>query len=91
MQVSVDIAMHPISDEFVAPIHAFIAALEAVAGIDVVPGPISTQVYGEFDVLMPALGAAIRDVFEDADHLNVFTLRIASGDARALEAQHPRA
>ncbi len=90
MQISVDIAMHPVADEFVAPIHAFIDALESIPGIDVVAGPMSTQIYGEFDVLMPALCAAIRDVFAGADHLNLFTLRIASGDARALEARHPR-
>lgn len=90
MQVSVDIAMHPIADEFVAPIHAFIAALEGAAGIDVVPGPMSTQVYGEFDTVMAALTAAIRKAFASSDHLDLFTLRIASGDARALEARHPR-
>ncbi len=82
--------MHPIADEFVAPIHAFIATLEAAQGVDVESGPMSTQLYGDYDIVMAALSAAIRDCFVGADHLNLFTLRIASGDARALQAEHPR-
>jgi uncharacterized protein YqgV (UPF0045/DUF77 family) len=45
MNVSVELTLSPLQDDFEAPIIAFIKALRA-SGLTVLENPLSTQVYG---------------------------------------------
>lgn len=64
MRIAVDISLYPLDQDFIPPIKDVIARLAAHESIDVVTNPMSTQLRGEFDVVMPALQAEIRTSFE---------------------------
>lgn len=63
MQISVELTLSPLQNEFVAPIIAFIKKLRA-SGLTVIENPLSTQVYGDYDVVMPLLHSEIKNAFE---------------------------
>ncbi|MEM7611664.1 MAG: hypothetical protein AAF270_08310 [Pseudomonadota bacterium] len=64
MLARADISLYPLADDFIPPIDDVIERLNAHAAIDVVTNPMSTQVTGEYDVLMAALTEEIRVSFE---------------------------
>lgn len=75
MQVAVDISLYPLDADFLPPIRDVISRLNNHADIEVVTNPLSTQLRGEFDVVMDALKAEIGSTF-DAVPKAVFAIRI---------------
>ncbi len=78
MKVSVDISLYPIKNDYKQPILDFIQELKA-SEFKVIENNLSTQIYGDYDELMPFLNSKIKDVFFD-DNLYVFVLKIIKGD-----------
>ena len=78
MKVSVDISLYPIKNEYQKPILDFIAELRA-SEFKVIKNDLSTQIFGEYDMVMPFLNSKIKDVFFD-DNLYIFVLKIIKGD-----------
>lgn len=75
MQVVVDISLYPLDKEFISPIKDVIERLKRHDGIEVETNRMSTQVRGDFDVVMPILSAEIRTTFEKLPHA-VFAIKI---------------
>lgn len=75
MQVAVDISLYPLDADFIPPIKDIIARLDARQGIEVEKNRMSTQIRGDFDVVMPVLSQEIRTTFETVPRA-VFTIRI---------------
>ncbi len=75
MQVAVDISLYPLDADFIPPIKDVIERLNAYPEIAVVTNPLSTQLRGEFDVVMDALKAEIGTTFETLPKA-VFAIRI---------------
>lgn len=75
MRIAVDISLYPLHEDFIPPIKDVIGRLQAHDGIDVTTNRMSTQLVGEFDVVMPALQAEIRTTF-DALPKAVFAIKI---------------
>jgi uncharacterized protein YqgV (UPF0045/DUF77 family) len=75
MQVAVDISLYPLDAEFVPPIKNVIARLEACAGIEVEKNRMSTQLRGEFDIVMAILTRELRTTFEAVPKA-VFAIKI---------------
>lgn len=75
MKVAVDISLYPLADDFLPPIQDVIRRLNEHEGITVSTNPMSTQVRGDYDTVMPALNAEIRKTFEDVPKA-VFAIRI---------------
>ncbi len=75
MQVAVDISLYPLDAEFVTPIKNVIARLEACAGIEVEKNRMSTQLRGEFDIVMAILTRELRTTFEAVPKA-VFAIKI---------------
>ena len=75
MQVAVDISLYPLDADFIPPIKNVIDRLSQHAGVEVERNRMSTQLRGEFDVVVPALTAEIRTTFEDIPKA-VFTIKI---------------
>jgi uncharacterized protein YqgV (UPF0045/DUF77 family) len=75
MQVAVDISLYPLDADFLPPIRDVISRLNNHADIEVETNPLSTQLRGEFDVVMDALKAEIGTTF-DAVPKAVFAIRI---------------
>ena len=52
MQVSIELSLYPLNEKFISPIDDFINRLETYNIIEVRKNNMSTQLFGEFDVLM---------------------------------------
>ncbi|MCE2613350.1 thiamine-binding protein [Flavobacteriaceae bacterium D16] len=83
MQVSVELTLSPLQDEFEPPIIAFIKNLRA-SGFKVMENPLSTQIYGDYDQLMPFLQEAMKEALMDADR-GLFFLKIVKSDRSQYE------
>lgn len=64
MQIAVDISLYPITDDFIPPIDDVIARLRSNDDIEVETNAMSTQLRGEYDVVMSVLQREIKTSFE---------------------------
>lgn len=55
MQASVEISMYPLTAEYEAAVIAFIKSLKLKNNVKVVSNPLSTQVFGNLDDILPLL------------------------------------
>lgn len=82
MNISVDISYYPLHDEFIPPILDFIRRLKEHPSLLVRTNGLSTQVFGEFDLVLDAVKSEIRKSFE-LPH-SVFVLKIVNADQSAV-------
>lgn len=66
MKISVELTLTPLQDNFEPAIIHFIKKLRAT-NLDVIETPLSTQIYGDYDVVMDHLQKEIKDAFELMD------------------------
>lgn len=84
MQISVDISLYPLSIAgYEQPILDFIDALEKEPAVDVVRNELSTQVHGDYAIIMELLHKEIGDVFEKLPH-SVFVLKLVGNNRKGL-------
>ena len=83
MQVSVELTLSPLQDDFEPPIIAFIKRLRS-SGFKVIENPLSTQIYGDYDQLMPFLQGAMKHALMDADR-GLFFMKIVKSDRSQYE------
>ena len=81
MNISVELTLPPLKNDFETPIKAFIKSLRT-GGFTILENPLSTQIYGDYNQLMHFLTDEIRTVFEAEDVL-ILTLKIVKGDRSA--------
>lgn len=66
MQISVDISLYPLKEiGYEQPILDFIAALEKEPSVDIVRNELSTQIHGDYAIIMQLLQKEIYAVFEE--------------------------
>ncbi len=75
MRIAVDISLYPLNEDFIPPIDDVIARLNSHADIEVETNRMSTQVHGEYDVVMAVLQEELRTTFEQLPHA-VFAIKI---------------
>lgn len=75
MNVAVDISLYPLDADFIPPIKDVIERLNGYESIEVWSNAMSTQLFGEFDVVMDALRQEIGTTFEQLPKA-VFAIRI---------------
>ena len=78
MQISVELSLTPLQDDFQEPIKKFIRTLRT-SGFQVVENPLSTQIYGDYDKLMEFLTEEIREAFLSTDHI-LINMKIVKGN-----------
>ena len=83
MQVSVELTLSPLQDDYEPPIIAFIRKLRA-SDFTVIENPLSTQIYGEYDQLMPFLQEAMKEALLDAES-GLFFMKIVKSDRSRYE------
>ena len=66
MEISVELTLTPLQDDYEEPIVEFIKKLRD-SGLTVMENPLSTQVYGEYNRVMNVLKEEIENVFEKID------------------------
>jgi uncharacterized protein YqgV (UPF0045/DUF77 family) len=75
MRIAVDISLYPLDENFLPPIQDVIERLHTHASLEVVTNPMSTQIRGEYEVVMRALEQEIRVSFEQTPKA-VFAIKI---------------
>lgn len=63
MKISVELTLTPLHDDYEPAIIHFIKKLRA-SKLKVLENPLSTQVYGDYDVVMQLLTVEIKEAFE---------------------------
>lgn len=83
MNISVELTFSPLQDDFEGHIINFIKKLRA-SGLTMLENPLSTQIYGEYDVVMKLLQTEIKEAFELMERGLLF-MKIVKSDRSAYE------
>jgi len=83
MNVSVDLTLSPLSDDYEKHVIDFIKVLRA-SKFTVLENPLSTQIFGDFDQLMPFLNQKIKESFQNQD-ICVLTMKVVKTDRSDYE------
>lgn len=83
MNISVELTLTPLQDNFEDPIKEFIIKLRESEFI-VMENPLSTQVYGDYDKVMTVLTSEIKNSFQLIDKGIIF-IKIVKSDRHAYE------
>lgn len=83
MKISVELTFSPLQDDFEIHIINFIKKLRG-SGLTILENPLSTQVYGDFDLVMATLQPEIKTAFELMDKGLLF-MKIVKSDRSDYE------
>ena len=83
MEISVDISMYPLQKEFEAPILAFISELEKKQSVEVVRNELSTQVHGDYKVIMALLEKEMYSVFTEIPD-SIFVIKFVGNNRQGI-------
>ena len=83
MKISAEITLMPLKDDYIPVIKEFIKSLRGL-NLEILENPLSTQVYGEYDVLMNILIRKIKNVFSQENSIMI-NLKIVKGDRSKYE------
>ena len=84
MNLSVELTLTPLKNDFIPTIKSFILKLRSL-GFIVKENPLSTQVYGNFDSVMGGLIPLIRRTFEQEEAI-MLHLKMVKGDRSLYES-----
>lgn len=83
MNISVELTLTPLHDDYEPPIINFIKKLRQ-SGLKVLENPLSTQVYGEYDEVMQVLNTAIKEAFENTERV-LLQMKVVKTDRSEYE------
>jgi uncharacterized protein YqgV (UPF0045/DUF77 family) len=83
MKISIELTLLPLKDNFEQVIINFIKRLRA-SQFTVLENPMSTQIYGDYDLLMPFVTSEIKLAFENQENI-VVNLKIVKSDRSNYE------
>ena len=83
MKISIELTLLPLQNDFEEHIIAFIKKLRA-SKFTVLENPLSTQIYGDYDELMPFLTNEIKSSFETQENV-VLNLKMVKSDRSDYE------
>ena len=84
MPISVDISLYPLKENFIPPIDDFIASLKKYKTIEVRVNNMSTQIFGDYDIIMDILKKEISKTFDFEKNV-VLNVKIVNGDSRLYD------
>lgn len=64
MKLSVEVSMYPLKDEYIPAIKDFIGRVNAHTGLKVMSNTMSTQIFGDYDLVMDVMRDEMRQSFE---------------------------
>ncbi|WP_339751583.1 hypothetical protein [uncultured Winogradskyella sp.] len=83
MNISIDLTLSPLQDDYEKHVINFIKQLRA-SEFTVIENPLSTQIYGDYDTLMPFLTQEIKRSFSEVD-IAVLQMKIVKTDRSDYE------
>ena len=84
MQVSIEVSLYPLNENFIPTVDEFISNLKKYDNIEVRTNSMSTQLFGEFDDLMIILKTETAKNFKKEIN-SVLNLKIVNGDSRKYD------
>jgi uncharacterized protein YqgV (UPF0045/DUF77 family) len=75
MDIGVEISLYPLDKQFIPPIQNFIDRLHAERRLRVETNSMSTQVFGDYEVVMQTLTRELRVTFEGNDKA-IFVMKV---------------
>ena len=76
MKISVEISYYSLSNDYLVSIENFLIALGSYEKIKITINGMSTQIFGEYDIVMNILTKEIKNAFSNHDSL--FVMKIAN-------------
>ncbi|MFH4966791.1 YkoF family thiamine/hydroxymethylpyrimidine-binding protein [Gaetbulibacter sp. M240] len=83
MNISVELTLSPLTDDYESIIIRFIKKLRA-SKLKVLENPLSTQVYGDYDTVMTVLKEEIKETFILMEH-GVLFMKLVTTDRHDYE------
>ena len=81
MNIAVDISLYPLDNNFSPPIKDFIKRLQENESIEVVTNPMSTQVRGEYEIVMRIIQKEIKKTFLESSKA-VFAIKVLNNPSK---------
>tara|TARA_B000000477_G_scaffold107130_1_gene98578 strand:+ start:515 stop:760 length:246 start_codon:yes stop_codon:yes gene_type:complete len=81
MNIAVDISLYPLDNNFIPPIKDFIKRLQENESIEVVTNPMSTQVRGEYEIVMGIIQKEIKKTFLESSKA-VFAIKVLNNPSK---------
>ena len=78
MKLSIELTLTPLKNDFIPSIKLFIKQLRGL-GFDITENPLSTQIYGDFDLIMNKLVPLIKKTFDKEESI-MLHLKMVKGD-----------
>ncbi len=78
MKVSIDISLYPFTENYKEIIIEFIKAVNAIDNLEIEVNGFSTQIFGEYEVIMDALKDHIYKILHN--YRAIFVLKISDGN-----------
>lgn len=73
MEISLEISLYPLDKNYKKPILNFIELINSYENLIVITNPMSTQVFGEFEIVMKAFQESLKKSFLDESKVVVVT------------------
>ena len=87
MQISIEVSLYPLSENFISPIDNFISCLKKYDCIELRTNNMSTQLFGEFDDILKILKVEMEKTFKNETN-SAFNLKIVNGDSRKYNLEY---
>ena len=78
MKLSIELTLTPLKNDFIPSVKLFIKHLRGL-GFDIIENPLSTQIYGDFDLIMNKLVQLIKKTFDEEESI-MLHLKMVKGD-----------
>jgi len=75
MEIGVEISLYPLHQQYIPPIQDFIDRLNTEPGLRVSTNSMSTQVFGDYDLVMKKLVGELKQTFANNDKA-VFVMKV---------------
>ena len=85
MKASVDISLYPLKDEYIPAIKEFIERVQRYPEVAVVRNDLSTQLYGNYELIMDLLKVEVRLSWEKYGK-SIFVIKLLGDDFRGLSS-----
>ena len=79
MRISVEMSLYPLQTEYVEEILDFLEELKKIEGLSIKTNTMSTQVHGEYDLVMSSIAKCLKVPFESGVPMALVT-KILSSD-----------
>jgi len=84
MQISVELSLSPLQDDYAEPVKEFIKTLRN-SGFTVIENPLATQIFGDYDDVMEFLTEEVKETFLSLDHVSL-SMKLVKGNRSTYAA-----